>query len=1162
MKSFSTYILTALLTVMCLPVLGQYTGGNGRGESVTAVNPVPAKPDGAAQVATQVVITYMPTSPINCLDSVTIVAEIQDADGVRVNSSASVSLSFANNPGSASFVGGNTTVNAIEGVATFSGMIMDAAASNTGYTLQASSTGLSNGISAPFDLIKLTPQQLAIILEPQDVERTIGFDISVEVQTAGGQKVPGATNTVTVSLQTNPGSATLSGITTVNAIDGVATFTGLSLNQIALGYRLQVTSPGLTLDLSQFFDVYQFYFGGQGRGEAMTDASPIPSFLNGSATVPEKLVFTVQPPDSIITTQNFSLAVESRTNADIPVPFNGTVTLSIGDNPGGAVLSGTTSIQAVNGVAVFNNISLNAGATFSGYDLIVSATGLTPDTTDPFTLIKLIPDILVYEPQVNDVEADFPFTVQVQVLSSDSQLVIDATNPVTIALASNPTSSVLGGTLTVNAVNGIATFTDLVVPDVGAGYTLQASSGALNSATSDPFDTYQIFFGGDGRGEVMTFIPLGYLGDNVWNGLVNTNWNIIGNWRNNVVPDTIDNVVIPAGAPNYPFIQSPVSITEVRIDSGGAIQVANGGSFRVRENLIHDGSLTVDSGGLLTLAGTVDILSDHVDFGQGKVILGGTDPKTLGGDTVMFGSLDLSSIGGLSQSAGIISIRTLLELSEGNWNTNGNALILASSAAHEAAQIHPAGNGSITGDVTQQRYIPGTYNGGLTFGGGYESAYHYAGGPFVNSDVNEFADFAPFNPVGSACLPNCTYQNIGTFFSFDETEGNTTGPQHYEKWKDVTAISRGTGYAAHIRDAVSAATTLDFEGPYDHSVKGYSVSLSHTPGVAFEGWNLLSNPHPTNADWTQVAKNNVYDALYFWDPVLMQYTAYINAGGSPSGGNISTGANPVILPMQGFFAVANGPGASLDFTEQSRDVSASGEFYKQGENAELVRLGMTRTDNGFTDQMVVYFDDRATESFDGSFDAFKNKSTSPWVPTLYAIASDNTDLTIDARGEFNRDYIIPLGVDVEENASIDIHLMELLNTAQGVEVILEDRNRNLFHDLTSGPFTVNLNKSANAEGRFYLHVNQSKTSTVAEIADFPARVYQQGNALIVDFASLNDELVGGSIQVLDMMGRSIIQVPPTNQELIRIDLGNVAAGIYVLHLDGKHRSYSRKVLIN
>jgi hypothetical protein len=61
------------------------------------------------------------------------------------------------------------------------------------------------------------------------------------------------------------------------------------------------------------------------------------------------------------------------------------------------------------------------------------------------------------------------------------------TGVVTMALSSNPTGAVLGGTTTVSAVGGIAFFLDLSVSLPGAGYSLVAKSTTLGSVTSSAF---------------------------------------------------------------------------------------------------------------------------------------------------------------------------------------------------------------------------------------------------------------------------------------------------------------------------------------------------------------------------------------------------------------------------------------------------------------------------------------------------------------------------------------------------------------------------------------------------------------------------------------------------------------------------------------------------
>ena len=59
--------------------------------------------------------------------------------------------------------------------------------------------------------------------------------------------------------------------------------------------------------------------------------------------------------------------------------------------------------------------------------------------------------------------------------------------PVALALGTNPGTATLGGTTPVNAVNGVATFTNISVSAAGTGYTLVASNSGLASATSNPF---------------------------------------------------------------------------------------------------------------------------------------------------------------------------------------------------------------------------------------------------------------------------------------------------------------------------------------------------------------------------------------------------------------------------------------------------------------------------------------------------------------------------------------------------------------------------------------------------------------------------------------------------------------------------------------------------
>jgi hypothetical protein len=81
-----------------------------------------------------------------------------------------------------------------------------------------------------------------------------------------------------------------------------------------------------------------------------------------------------------------------------------------------------------------------------------------------------------------------PAGVTVDILDAAGQLVTIATNPVAMALGSNPGSGTLFGTTPVGASGGVATFSDLAIDLAGQGYTLVATSAGLTSATSTSFN--------------------------------------------------------------------------------------------------------------------------------------------------------------------------------------------------------------------------------------------------------------------------------------------------------------------------------------------------------------------------------------------------------------------------------------------------------------------------------------------------------------------------------------------------------------------------------------------------------------------------------------------------------------------------------------------------
>jgi parallel beta-helix repeat protein len=78
--------------------------------------------------------------------------------------------------------------------------------------------------------------------------------------------------------------------------------------------------------------------------------------------------------------------------------------------------------------------------------------------------------------------------IQVAVQDGVGAVITEPARMVTIAIGTNAGGGTLLGTLTVQAVGGIATFPDLAITSAGNGYTLLATSSGVDGATSEPFD--------------------------------------------------------------------------------------------------------------------------------------------------------------------------------------------------------------------------------------------------------------------------------------------------------------------------------------------------------------------------------------------------------------------------------------------------------------------------------------------------------------------------------------------------------------------------------------------------------------------------------------------------------------------------------------------------
>jgi alpha-tubulin suppressor-like RCC1 family protein len=282
----------------------------------------------------------------------------------------------------------------------------------------------------------------------------------VEIHDANGDVVTEATSEVTLSVA-GQSDAILYGDTRVNAVNGVATFTDVSIRAARTGYQLIASAGNLPAVTSNAFDIFVGY--------------------------PSKLAFIAPPTNTLgrVVMAPVRVAVQDVAgNTVIVGSFQ--VNIDLGANQNSAALAGSRSALTVNGVASFEDLSIDTPAS---YTLRATASTLGEVTSAVFSITTGAAARLVFSPpplSARPGEFIAP-AVGVRVEDAHGNRVAGGPHSITVALGSNPAGGILSGTTTLVASNGAAAFADLRIDKVGA-YTLTATSTGLTAAQSAVFN--------------------------------------------------------------------------------------------------------------------------------------------------------------------------------------------------------------------------------------------------------------------------------------------------------------------------------------------------------------------------------------------------------------------------------------------------------------------------------------------------------------------------------------------------------------------------------------------------------------------------------------------------------------------------------------------------
>jgi len=312
------------------------------------------------QAAASLVFAVQPTSTIagEALNPA-VQVEIRDSSGNVVSGSrVAVTLAFGVNP-HGGVLHGSTTVNAVGGVATFSGITVERA--DSGYTLTAHATAINQGTSATFNVGPAVVKALQFLqLDPID---TAGQAPPFQVRTVDrfGNVVP-VTGDAFIRLAANPAGGVLLGAGNASTItNGIGTLSQLSIEKAGAGYILLATGYG---------------------GIAGLDSGFSPAFTVRPATA-TNMVFAHLDTTTLYLRQTFDgIAVQFRDGFGNQADTFSSVTLGLGPNPWAATLQGVTT-EFGTGLVTFSPVWIDK---VGSYGVIANAPGFAPETSATVTI--------------------------------------------------------------------------------------------------------------------------------------------------------------------------------------------------------------------------------------------------------------------------------------------------------------------------------------------------------------------------------------------------------------------------------------------------------------------------------------------------------------------------------------------------------------------------------------------------------------------------------------------------------------------------------------------------------------------------------------------------------------------------------------------------------
>lgn len=435
------------------------------------------------------------------------------------------------------------------------------------------------------------------------------------------------------------------------------------------------------------------------------------------------------------------------------------------------------------------------------------------------------------------------------------------------------------------------------------------------------------------------------------------------------------------------------SFAQIKIENGTQLSLSNGGFLYVKEPIVNEGTLTLNSGKI--------IITNNFNNASGTLSAENATIEVFGGETqsFTFGSNDVVKRLELNKSGNTATVAAgKLTITDGFKSTAGNLnaaeKIILKSTSTKTAIVEQSTTGTVD-NIVVERYIPA------------KRAFRLLSSPVTTSTSIKYNWQENQNNTSPLYANNSnTVSGYGTHITGSTSGANgfdasqTGSPSLFiynntiQAWSaisdtDTNTINAGAAYRLMVRGNRSidtytntptpTVTTLRTTGTLKigaHTVTGLNATANTH--------NFIGNPYqsPINIQAVLLASTNINSNYYYvWDPKVggtIGRGAFVTYSFLTSSNNFSGSAvNQYLQPMQACFVdtFANGA-ASVVFAESNKFTTTNENVYRNASSAiPILRLNVfdaSSFQQGGTalDGVLCFFGDEYSNGLD-SYDAGK-----------------------------------------------------------------------------------------------------------------------------------------------------------------------------------------------